>query len=49
MARYKMKTGKYWDDFRLGWKMFTKGKLKLWPSGISRKKEIAVLFSKPKG
>ena len=49
MARYKMKTGKYWDDFKLGWKMFTKGKLKLWPSRISRKREIAVLFTKPKG
>ncbi len=48
MARYKMKTGRYWDDFKLGWKMFTKGKLKLWPSGISRKKEIAVLFGKSK-
>ncbi len=46
MARYKMKTGRYWDDFKLGWKMFTKGKLKLWPSGISRKKEIKVLFQK---
>ena len=48
MARYKTKTGKYWDDFKLGWKMFTKGKLKLWPSGIRRKKEIAVLFGKSK-
>ena len=31
MARYKMKTGKFLDDFKLGWKMFTKGKLRLFP------------------
>ncbi len=49
MAGYKRKTGKFLDDFKLGWKMFTKGKLKLWPSRIRRKKEIAVLFTKPKG
>ena len=48
MARYKMKTGKFFDDFKLGWKMFSKGKLKLLPSGINRKKEIKALFPKPK-
>ncbi len=48
MARYKMKTGRYWDDFKLGWKMFSKGKLKLWPSGIRRTKEVARLFSSEK-
>jgi hypothetical protein len=49
MANYKRKTGRYWDDFKLGWKMFTKGKLKLWPSRIHRRKEIDVLFTKPGG
>jgi heterodisulfide reductase subunit C2 len=44
MVRYKMKTGKFFDDFKLGWKMFKKGKLKLFPSGIKRKKEITELF-----
>jgi heterodisulfide reductase subunit C2 len=44
MARYKMKTGNFFDDFKLGWKMFKKGKLKLFPSGIKRKKEITELF-----
>ena len=48
MARYKMKTGKFLDDFKLGWKMFTKGKLKLRPSRVNKKKEIAALFIKPK-
>jgi heterodisulfide reductase subunit C len=49
VARYKMKTGRYWDDFRLGWKMLTKGKLKLWPSKVGGKREIAALFAKPRG
>jgi len=44
MARYKIKSGKLLDDFKLGWKMFTKGKLKLLPSGIKRKKEVGDLF-----
>ena len=44
MARYKMKTGKFFDDFKLGWKMFTRGKLKFFPSGVSQKREIAELF-----
>jgi len=45
MARYKIKSGKLWDDFKLGWKMFTKGKLKLLPSGVKRKKEVRELFA----
>jgi hypothetical protein len=48
MARYKMKTGKFFDDFQLGWKMFTRGKLKLLPSRIRGKKEITALFTKSK-
>ena len=48
MAHYKMKTGKFFDDMKLGWKMFTKGKLKLLPSRINRKKEITALFTKSK-
>jgi len=49
MASYKMKTGKLFDDFKLGWKMFTRGKLKLLPSGIKKKKEISAIFQKMKG
>jgi len=48
MARYKIKSGKLWDDFKLGWKMFTKGKLKLLPSGIKRKREVRELFTREK-
>ncbi len=44
MARYKMKTGKMLEDFRLGWKMFSKGKLRLLPSGVKKKKDISGIF-----
>ena len=47
MARYKMKTRRYFDDIKLGWKMFTRGKLRIFPSNIKRKKEIAGLFRSP--
>jgi len=46
MAHYKKKTGKFFDDVKLGWRMFTKGKLKLFPSGIQRKIEVSRLFKK---
>jgi heterodisulfide reductase subunit C2 len=48
MARYKMKTGKLFEDFKLGWQMFTKGKLRLFPSRIKRKREISGIFQKAK-
>ena len=48
MARYKMKTGKFFDDFKLGWKMFAKGKLKLFPSRVIKKREITELFREVK-
>jgi heterodisulfide reductase subunit C len=45
MARYKMRSGKLWDDLKLGWKMFRKGKLKILPAGVKRKKEVSELFT----
>lgn len=48
MARYKMKTGKFLDDFKLGWKMFARGKLRLFPAGIRKKSEIRKIFKEPK-
>jgi heterodisulfide reductase subunit C len=44
MGRYKMKTGKFFDDWKLGWMMLTRGKLKLFPSRVRKKREIAELF-----
>ena len=46
MARYKMATRTYFDDMRLGWRMFTRGKLRLFPSFVRNRKEIARLFAK---
>ena len=47
MAQYKTKTGRFFDDIKLGWKMFIKGKLKLLPSRIRKRSEVARLFQKP--
>ncbi len=44
MARYKQKTGKWMDDFKLGWRMFIKGKLRLFPSRVSGKRELKDAF-----
>ena len=44
IARYKMKSGNFFDDLRLGWKMFIKGKMRFFPSRMKRKKDIAELF-----
>jgi len=49
MARYKQKTGKWMEDFKLGWRMFAKGKLKLFPSGVRGKKEVKGFFRDLKG
>jgi heterodisulfide reductase subunit C len=46
MARYKMATRTYLDDMRLGRRMFLKGKLRLLPSFVRNRKEIARLFTK---
>jgi len=46
MARYKMKSGKFFDDLKLGWKMFTRGKLRIFPSKVKNRREIAELFSR---
>jgi heterodisulfide reductase subunit C2 len=48
MARYKRRTGKLWEDVKLGWKMFSKGKLRLFPSGIKGTRELAELFRETK-
>lgn len=46
MAKYKLKTGHWFEDLKLGWQLWTKGKLKLWPRRVKRKKEIRELFLK---
>ena len=44
MARFKKKTGKWFDDWKLGWRMFTKGKLRLFASGTKDRKTVKKLF-----
>ena len=48
LARYKMKTHRYFEDMKLGWKMFAKGKLRILPSNIKGRKEVAGLFTRPR-
>ena len=45
----KLKSGSLMDEVRLGWQMFKKGKLKLFPQKIKRRGEIKKLFKKLKG
>lgn len=45
MARYKLATGRYLDDARLGWLMFLKGKLRLLPSVVKSRREMARIFA----
>jgi len=42
----KLKSGSLFDEAKLGWLMFKKGKLKLFPKKIKGRKEIKRLFKK---
>lgn len=44
----KLKSGTLIDEARLGWQMFKKGKLKLFPRKIKRREEVKRLFKKLK-
>ncbi|MGB9698346.1 MAG: 4Fe-4S dicluster domain-containing protein [Thermodesulfobacteriota bacterium] len=46
MAKYKWKAGRWFEDLKLGWHLWTKGKLKFWPGQVKNKKEIKELFLK---
>ena len=41
----KLRQGALWDDMKLGWSLFRKGRLPLRPRGIPGKEEIQELFS----
>ncbi len=45
-ASFKLQTGKFLDDMIMGLKMLAKGKLKLAPSGIKARQEVAALFQR---
>lgn len=44
----KWKDGSWVDEMKLGWKMFWKGRLPLFPKGIKGKKEVRQILSHPK-
>lgn len=44
IRKYKMATGDYFKDFKLGLTLFAKGKIKLFASGVANKDEIKKLF-----
>lgn len=44
IAAYKLRSGDLLSDLKLGWQMFSKGKLKLRPHPIQGKKEIQKIF-----
>ena len=49
LARFKLKTLKSGDlseDAKLGWEMFKRGKLKLWPDKIRQRGQIREIFRK---
>jgi len=41
---YRLKTRNLFEDLKLGWDMFRKGKLKLFPHSVKAKKEIKEIF-----
>jgi len=44
IGKYKLKSKKYFDDMRLGFEMFRRGKIKLFPHKIKGRKEIRKIF-----
>ena len=44
IAGYKIKSKSFFDDVKLGWEMFKRGKLKLLPQRIKENKEVKKLF-----
>ncbi len=41
---YKLKTGSYFNDMGLGWRMFRKGKIHLLPRVAKKVREVSALF-----
>jgi hypothetical protein len=44
IGHYKMKTREYTKDMKLGWEMFKRGKLRLFPHRIKGRKEVKEIF-----
>ncbi len=46
IGAYKMKTKTFFDDMKLGWEMFRRGKIHIMPHSSKRKAEVRELFNK---
>ena len=49
VLRYKLKTGDFFADQKLGMQMFSKGKMKILPTSIQGRNEIKRIFKRAKG
>jgi heterodisulfide reductase subunit C len=49
IGSYKLKTKAFLQDARLGWEMFKRGKLKLFPRRIRGRREIKRIFEQTRG
>ncbi len=45
LASYKARSGDLFGDLKLGWSMFRRGKLRLWPRKIKGRKQVKDLFT----
>ncbi|MBW1871988.1 MAG: 4Fe-4S dicluster domain-containing protein [Deltaproteobacteria bacterium] len=48
LAAYKTRSGDLFGDLGLGWKMFKKGKLHIWPRKIRGRRKVKAMFKKSK-
>jgi heterodisulfide reductase subunit C len=46
IGEYRLKTKDFLSDLRLGWEMFKRGRLKLFPAGVKSKREIEEIFKR---
>lgn len=46
IGRFKFSTGRFFDDMKLGIKMFKRGRIKLLPTRVRGKKEVKRIFEK---
>jgi heterodisulfide reductase subunit C len=46
IGEYRLKTKDFLSDLRLGWEMFRRGRLKLFPAGVKSKGEIEEIFKR---
>jgi heterodisulfide reductase subunit C len=48
LASFKLRSGTLFKDLVLGWEMFKRGKLKLWPSKVRDRRKVKEIFERSK-